>query len=92
MNPPPLGGAPSSALTDGVGPRGATMPFLRDLGVDGRVLAYGVGLILLTTSFCGSPAGSTCRSMPLPCEVHYRSLTVWLGAPPSALLSFPRRR
>ena len=31
----------------------ATMPFLQDLGVDGRVLAYGAGLILLTTVLFG---------------------------------------
>ena len=31
----------------------ATMPFLQDLGVDGRVLAYGGGLILLTTVLFG---------------------------------------
>jgi putative ABC transport system permease protein len=31
----------------------ATMPFLQDLGVDGRVLAYGGGLILLTTILFG---------------------------------------
>ena len=31
----------------------ATMPFLQDLGVDGRALAYGAGLILLTTVLFG---------------------------------------
>jgi len=31
----------------------ATMPFLQDLGVDSRVLAYGGGLILLTTILFG---------------------------------------